>query len=555
MRGVGGSVEAARAAGREAAGVGKLAARFGDDERGVAAIFFGIMFAVLLLGVAIAVDFSRATHEKSREQLALDAAVLAASSRLGLPDQDTTGPAVAEKFFHENLRHGSPAQIDHLTMNAEEGSVEATSNSIMPTTLMKAFKKYTMNVGAASKVVKGQGTIEVAMVLDNSGSMCQPCTKIDNLKTAAKNLVGVIFAGVQTPGDVKVGLVPFAASVNVGAGNQNSAWMDGSYQSSIHSENFVSAKSRFDLFSDLGVNWGGCVESRPGALDTNDTPASSGTPDSQFVPMFAPDEPDDPNNGGSTYYNNYAIDDGGTCARQTCTCTSVSRRGNCQRWQLTAATPAVAQARVCKYQVASTNITDNCSRGAHSGSPNYMCTSRPIMPLSETKTEIDTAIDDLQATGNTNIGEGTMWGWRVLSPSEPFSGGRSYTDAENKKVMIVMTDGVNTYGAASNHNQSRYGASGYASKGRLGTTYTTNAYVARMNTKLTAACTAAKAQNITVYTVAFDTEGGGIDATTRTLLTQCASSSDKYYLASDGNALIQAFQTIGREISKLRVSS
>ncbi len=45
----------------------------------------------------------------------------------------------------------------------------------------------------------------------------------------------------------------------------------------------------------------------------------------------------------------------------------------------------------------------------------------------------------------TSIGEGAAWGWRTLSPGAPFTEGRPYGAEENQKVLVLMTDGQNTY--------------------------------------------------------------------------------------------------------------
>ena len=37
------------------------------------------------------------------------------------------------------------------------------------------------------------------------------------------------------------------------------------------------------------------------------------------------------------------------------------------------------------------------------------------------------------------------WGWRVLSSGEPFTEGRADSEKGNDKVVIVLTDGANTY--------------------------------------------------------------------------------------------------------------
>ena len=47
--------------------------------------------------------------------------------------------------------------------------------------------------------------------------------------------------------------------------------------------------------------------------------------------------------------------------------------------------------------------------------------------------------------GGTNQAEGLAWGWRVLSPGEPFTQGRAYNNARDnvRKVIVLMSDGEN----------------------------------------------------------------------------------------------------------------
>ena len=88
----------------------------------------------------------------------------------------------------------------------------------------------------------------------------------------------------------------------------------------------------------------------------------------------------------------------------------------------------------------------------------------------------------MHAKGSTNILD-LMWGWRVLSPEEPFTQGRPDGDSENNKYLILMTVGETIHQAAANHNKSIYHAFGYASNGRLGATATSTALSGQMNNK------------------------------------------------------------------------
>ena len=82
--------------------------------------------------------------------------------------------------------------------------------------------------------------------------------------------------------------------------------------------------------------------------------------------------------------------------------------------------------------------------------PNTSCSTKPITPLTDVTvtaglTSIKQAIDDMVAEGATNVPEGMAWGWRTVSSKAPFTEGRADTENGNDKVVIVLTDGANTY--------------------------------------------------------------------------------------------------------------
>jgi len=511
----------------------------------VATVIFALMFTAVLLVAAIAIDHSRLITDKTKDQRALDSAILAASDRLGMDDQDLSGEAVAKAFYAANRTGPSKSQIDKVNLNADTGEVTGTTSTTWKATLLKGLEKWFPDVGndraltANSRVQKGSGSVELSLVLDNSGSMGGE--HIDNLKSAADELVKTLFAGAETSQRVAVGVVPFAASVNVGAHNHNAAWIDTSASSPIHSENFSQSKSRLDLFDELGVAWKGCVEARPNGHDVTDAPAA-GDAATLFVPMFAPDEPGDAGSSSLGYNNSYLDDDGGQCERYDRVCLKYSRRGKCRQWDVVRLPNDEAQARTCKYYNA---------KAPEGGGPNAMCTTQPILPLNSTKSAVQNAITAMQASGNTNIKEGVAWGWRVLSDVAPFTEGKPSSNGNNRKIMVLMTDGENWYNDRNTHNESVYAAHGFAAKGRLGVTYTRAGYTNFLNAETRKACDNAKADGVQIYTVAFRLEG---DPVTTALLEYCSSGEDYHYSASDGGALIQSFRNIGKEIYTLRLA-
>ncbi|MEL7047908.1 MAG: VWA domain-containing protein [Pseudomonadota bacterium] len=519
---------------------------FSRDERGVTAVTFAIGFAAFALAAGIAIDYGRIINDKMRDQRAVDTAVLAAADRLGFDDQDASGKARAEAFYAANRLNNPSSTIEDVTLNSSTGEVSARTQTNWQATLLKGLDQFFPGIGSdrqisvGATVAKGSGTVELALVLDNSGSMSG--SHIQDLRTAATDLAKTVFAGVEGTDRVKVGVVPFAASVNVGPQNRTASWIDTGGIGPTHSENFAEPRNRFDLFSEVGQSWAGCVEARPNGLDVKDRKPDTGVPKSMFVPMFAPDEPGEAGSPRSGYNNSYLDDDGGQCQRYDRVCLSYSRRGNCTSWQTVRLPDDQAQARTCKY------FGQNRSGGY---GPNYMCTTQPLLPLNATRSDVEYAISRMQASGNTNIKEGIAWGWRVLSRRAPFTEGRGNRDDNNRKIMIIMTDGENWYNTQSSLNKSVYAAQGYASKGRLGSTYSHAGYTADLNAKTRAVCDNAKADGVTIYSIAFRLEN---DPVTQALLSHCASGGDNFFKASNGAALIQSFQNIGREISEVRIA-
>jgi len=53
-------------------------------------------------------------------------------------------------------------------------------------------------------------------MLDITGSMCTPCTKIQAVQSSAKDLIDILAPDSQTGAYVRVALAPFAEAVNVG---------------------------------------------------------------------------------------------------------------------------------------------------------------------------------------------------------------------------------------------------------------------------------------------------------------------------------------------------
>ena len=192
------------------------------------------------------------------------------------------------------------------------------------------------------------------------------------------------------------------------------------------------------------------------------------------------------------------------------------------------------------------------------------------------------------ANGNTNVPEGMAWGWRIVSSTEPFTQGRAETEKGNDKVVIVLTDGENTYSALGNDpagNKSTYAAYGYTGVGYNGTAATrlffghvertlassttrSSNYTNALNEQMATLCNNAKAANIMVMTVALDmSRPTTSDNKAMEALKACSSNSRfrkdladpskpaKLFWNATGASLSDDFKEIGNELSNLRIVS
>lgn len=199
---------------------------FASCDRGSVAITFGLILGVLLLFIGLAVDIARLNYVRSELQSSLDAASLAAAKLLDTQTATTAEiQAMAAAYFQANIKndklHGATVANFTATPDFTTGTVKATVDIDLPMYFAHAGKsiKSTAFKPASSSTYKTL-RLEVAMALDITGSMNDPSTdgmpKIQALKAVAKDFIDELYAHNPQPGFVRVGLLPWSASINVG---------------------------------------------------------------------------------------------------------------------------------------------------------------------------------------------------------------------------------------------------------------------------------------------------------------------------------------------------
>lgn len=528
---------------------------FSSDSRGVVAVTFGLSAIALVAAIGCAIDYSGAALRRTKLQKATDMAVLVAVKAAPTMTDDQLRTLATQTL--RAAADDAGATIDNILVTNGRQSVEITTSSNYTTSILGAIGFNNVALGASSVATVTNIAHEIALVIDNSGSMnasAGGASKIASAREAAVKLVDAMTSTPAAAANTRFSVVPFTLAVNVGNQYETSTWIDRTGASSIHwnTRNLdkttalatAPVTSRFDLFAQLNsTRWAGCVETRPGALATNDDPATSG--DSLFVPMFAPDEPGLAGatlyypNAPSSYttewtYNNSYIDD--------------DENAKCVT-KYTDAQYARKEAILCKYKTPPYYVT-TYGRG-----PNYGCNAQPLTRLVNNPTSVKAAINAMVADGSTNLLEGFMWGWRTLSPNNPFADGVGYTTPNSRKIIILLTDGMNSWSNMTNHNLSQYSPMGFYGDNRLGTGVTTAAQARQqLDAQTLQACTNAKAQGIRVYTVGFSVATDPIDTAGLSLLQSCASNASMAYVANNSTEIVSVFEDIARNVMSVRVA-
>lgn len=189
------------------------------DEAGGVTIIFTLMLVVLMFAAGAALDIGRVMHTRSGLVTAADAAALAAGRALSDGNRtDTEIRDIATAFFKENLAAAETfGDVDALdvTIDRDAGKVKIDVSAKVPMTLSRVAGFDSMDVPVISETATSSRDIELAMVLDVTGSMAG--SKIADLRTAAADLVDQVIPDQGRRGRARIALAPYAASVNAGS--------------------------------------------------------------------------------------------------------------------------------------------------------------------------------------------------------------------------------------------------------------------------------------------------------------------------------------------------
>lgn len=446
-------------------GVIKKLYKYLNDTSGVNAVIFALVLPAMMAAGGLAVDLANAYNVKNKLGQALDKAALATANSLGTQDELTE---IAKKFFYANFDDDGLGTAATPIVTFTETTVSVSASASVDMLFMRVFGKDSLTVNGETEVTRELSGIEVVLVLDVTGSMAG--SNITALKSASTDFLNIMFDRITDEELLKIGIVPYSSSVNVGPYGFGLD-MDGAYYGSafVDRPDSDEFKTPEDIEYDTSSNydWHGCVLAEDYPADTEDDTTS-----------------------GFEMYR-YARE----CTR--------TRRGRCERYR---------------------------------SDPNYNCTSATVVPLTSDQVKLQSTIDNLPTGGHTYGNFGMVWGWRLISPEEPFVEGTAYDDPKWKKAVIMMTDGANTM-----HNW--YSAYGKTSSHDISPN--------DLNERFEETCENMKENDILIYTITFQS---GVGDSTKAYYERCATSPTMYEHAPDDDRLISIFQGIANQLSKLHIS-
>lgn len=197
----------------------QLAKSFLKNESGSFATIFGVSTLAVFMSVGVAIDYSQISRSKSIVDISLDAAVLAAGNELLMTNASKAAlKKVFKKHLEANLELHSEltdkVTIKSFSVDKSNGLISASLSTPVQMALMGIVGVPKMKFDSVSEARFSTTPVEVAMVLDVTGSM-NSGGKLTSLKSAAKKAIDILLPTGANNSSVKIGLVPYSEGVRL----------------------------------------------------------------------------------------------------------------------------------------------------------------------------------------------------------------------------------------------------------------------------------------------------------------------------------------------------
>ena len=152
-----------------------------------------------------------------------------------------------------------------------------------------------------------------------------------------------------------------------------------------------------------------------------------------------------------------------------------------------------------------------------------------MLPLTYDWNALTAEVNNMVAGGGTNQAIGLTWGWQSLTSGNPLNAPAEDSLYQYSHVVIILSDGLNT--------EDRWYGNGVDP-------------APQVDARQATLCTNMKAAGVTIWAVQVNTDGSPLS----TVLQNCASDAGKFYMLTSSGDIITTFNTIGANLSNLRIS-
>jgi Flp pilus assembly protein TadG len=234
------------------------------QTKGALSVAFAIAIPIVVGSAGFAVDLSMAHMVKQRLSHAIDAAALAAASSAGGGSESAINAKV-QKFFYQNYPSNKIGATYDLIVSVSGDDITVSAKSKYDTRFAKLLGVDDIIVSSKTTVTREILGLEVAMVLDVTGSMSTN-NNIGALRTAATNFLNVMCTNSTCSSLVKIGIVPFANTVNVGPYGLGKNPSGSTYDTA-----FVNNPTGRVFNQGSSSQWWGCILERSSPQDTQNS--------------------------------------------------------------------------------------------------------------------------------------------------------------------------------------------------------------------------------------------------------------------------------------------
>jgi hypothetical protein len=502
-------------------------------------------------------------------QAALDATALMLSKTASSLSSDQI-PVEAKSYFLANFNRPEAKNVQLSASYTTTGgsSVLISGSADMDTEFIGILGYKTITITGTSTAKWGSARLRVALVLDTTGSMNSD-DKIGALKTATKKLLTQLEGAAGTDGDVYVSIIPFSKNVNLNSANYSADWIDWTDWEAEPAAAKTWITNNANTWANAGPgdscpftnNTHGFVcAPNPTSTSTTSTIPSSGTYAGYICPATDSGKVNSTKIGimYNGCYNSVqkpakVVSTGwsASCSGYSnCTCSGWGSSKICTQtypgqynhtwiknarstWNGCITDRGNAAGPSQDYDRLATAPSTSITETLFPAEQNFYCSPK-IIGLNYDWSTMKTQVESLYPLGATNQPIGLVWGWQSLVGGGPLSAPSKDSNYTYSDIIILLSDGLNTlnrwYGNGSSTNTS-VDARMYDSTGK-GT------------------CANIKAAGITIYAIHVNTGGDP----TSTLLKNCASSTDKFFLLTSASQIITTFDAIGTNLTKLRIA-